>query len=329
MIKNWIDWMKVIGMFTIIWGHCFPVLFSDFLYAFSVPLFFFISGYLSRYEPDKGVFWKKIFQRLLVPYLILSVLKAAPHLFSEDAPWSLLAIMTGFHTLHDVMGCGKLWFVYTLIIIKVITQLTRYSRNSRYVLLVVSLVVGMVCQSYYPDGMSWAVANTFLSLPWFLLGYEYKCLQWDTKLTDALQEKSVWLKGMLTLLLMISLYGVSMVNGRVRMYEAGYGENIFLFLLGGAIGILAIRIISEMLGRYRSTALSLLSIGTIVILAYHQDINHSILKLIRQQEWTPLLEDAATFACSLVTLLVFIPINYVVSHYLPFIIGNRKQTLNQ
>jgi hypothetical protein len=71
--------------------------------------------------------------------------------------------------------------------------------------------------------------------------------------------------------------------------------------------------------------LGLLSIGTVVILAYHQDINHPLLKLIRQQEWSPLLEDAATMMCSVVTLLAFIPINYVISRYLPFIIGNRKQ----
>ena len=35
MIKNWIDWMKVLGMFAIIWGHYLPTLFSDLFYAFS------------------------------------------------------------------------------------------------------------------------------------------------------------------------------------------------------------------------------------------------------------------------------------------------------
>ena len=57
MIKNWIDWMKVLGMFAIIWGHCFPQLFSDFLYAFNVPLFFFISSYLSKKESQNSIFW--------------------------------------------------------------------------------------------------------------------------------------------------------------------------------------------------------------------------------------------------------------------------------
>lgn len=42
----WVDWMKVIGMFLIIWGHLFPKHSCDFIYSFNVPLFFCISGFL-------------------------------------------------------------------------------------------------------------------------------------------------------------------------------------------------------------------------------------------------------------------------------------------
>ena len=323
MIKNWIDWMKVIGMFTIIWGHCFPVLFSDFLYTFNVPLFFFISGYLSKYESDKTVFRKKIVQRLVIPYLILAPLKACPHFFNEDAPWSLLAIITGFHSLNGVAGCGKLWFVYTLIIIKLVVQYTSYTRDTRLILFLSSLAGGVVCQYYLKESESWAVTNTFLALPWFLLGYEYKYLQWDTKLTEFFRRKSIWFKYLFTLSLLILVYVVSLFNGRVCMYAAGYGHHILLFMLGGCLGILGIRMISELLSRYSGRVLRLISIGTVVILCYHQDVNHPLLKIVRQ-EWSPLLLDTATFICSLITLLSFVPIIYIISHYLPFIIGNRK-----
>ena len=36
----WLDWMKTIGMFFIVWGHIFPEHFTDFVYAFNVPLFY-------------------------------------------------------------------------------------------------------------------------------------------------------------------------------------------------------------------------------------------------------------------------------------------------
>ena len=68
----------------------------------------------------------------------------------------------------------------------------------------------------------------------------------------------------------------------------------------------------------------MLSIGTIVILAYHQDVNHPLLKLVHQNHFNPLIEDVATFLCSVITLLAFIPIVYIISRYLPIVIGNRK-----
>lgn len=48
--KNWIDWMKVLGMFFIVWGHSWPESMCPFIYAFNVPVFFLISGYLSKRE---------------------------------------------------------------------------------------------------------------------------------------------------------------------------------------------------------------------------------------------------------------------------------------
>lgn len=46
--KVWINWAKVLGMLAIIYGHCFPEGMSNFIYAFNVPVFFLISGYLCR-----------------------------------------------------------------------------------------------------------------------------------------------------------------------------------------------------------------------------------------------------------------------------------------
>lgn len=66
----WIDWMKAIGMGLIVYGH-FSSLYDIYVYVFSVPLFFLISGFLSRRESDRKVFWKKLFFNLIVPLLII------------------------------------------------------------------------------------------------------------------------------------------------------------------------------------------------------------------------------------------------------------------
>lgn len=53
--QGWIDWMKVLGMLFIVWGHSSPKICSDFIYTFSVPLFFIMAGYLSRCKVDNLV----------------------------------------------------------------------------------------------------------------------------------------------------------------------------------------------------------------------------------------------------------------------------------
>ena len=44
---NFIDWMKTIGMYCIILGH-FLSIGHKYIYVFSVPLFFVISGFLNK-----------------------------------------------------------------------------------------------------------------------------------------------------------------------------------------------------------------------------------------------------------------------------------------
>lgn len=323
MVINWIDWVKVLGMFTIIWGHCFPNLFSDFLYAFNVPVFFFLSGYLTKRETSSKVFWNKLVKGLVIPYFILSLLKAVPYLISPDCPWSLLAIMTGFHTLKGAFGCGKLWFIYTLIFLKIVRHYTSDTNITRYSLYGVSLI-GIALYHYAEIEMTWAVTNSFLAMPWFLFGQEYKGKSLDRFISNVLGKMSHLVKTALTILLMCTTYFVSIFNGRAYMYQGEYGNNFILYIVAGILGIFFILMVSKCLDRYSSPSLRLLSIGTIVILAYHQDVNHPMLKFVRQSEWSPLIEDVASFICSVITLIAFIPIIYIISRYLPIVIGNRK-----
>ena len=44
------------------------------------------------------------------------------HLDDGQWIWSTLAVLGGFHTLNDAAGCSNLWFVYSLIIIKLVYQ---------------------------------------------------------------------------------------------------------------------------------------------------------------------------------------------------------------
>lgn len=320
--KNWIDWMKTLGMLAIIWGHCFPTNFSPFLYSFSVCAFFVISGYLVRKESSQRVFWSKLFHTLLIPYLFFSVLKAIQTVFSSDGLISLFAITTGFHSIGDVTGCGKLWFIYTLIILKIIFQYYASTASRRIILLVLSFA-GAITYSYYTDELTWAVGNALISMPFFLLGFQLKHSCCFSKMESKFLSIARWKTSIMVFMSALLTYVVSYFNDEAWMYKGEYGNSIVLFSIAGLSGVFFLFTLSCLLNKVRYKGCQVISVGSIAILAYHQDINHPMLEWVRMQEWSALLSDMATLLVSTITLLVFIPIIYIISRYLPFAIGYR------
>ena len=78
------------------------------------------------------------------------------------------------------MGLGTLWFVYTLIILKIILQYTRHLKSLRFMLFVALPLTSMLLHDSYipfcgynltelPNGL----LNTCLAYPFFILGYAF------------------------------------------------------------------------------------------------------------------------------------------------------------
>ena len=60
-------------MLLVVWGHCSQFLFGE-IYAFHMPLFFFLSGcVLSVDKPYKEIIKKKV-KQLLLPYVFFILL---------------------------------------------------------------------------------------------------------------------------------------------------------------------------------------------------------------------------------------------------------------
>ncbi|RGZ89078.1 hypothetical protein DW966_13695 [Bacteroides stercoris] len=65
--KN-IDIAKGLGIFLVVWGHTSAT--PEWISAFHMPLFFFLSGIFFRPNPNWCQFLKSKSRRLLVPYII-------------------------------------------------------------------------------------------------------------------------------------------------------------------------------------------------------------------------------------------------------------------
>ena len=71
---DYIDIAKALGMLIIMWGHIAVSKSVTFVYAFHIPLFFFLSGmvFVQDKYPDFKSFVKRRIQTLIIPYIIYS-----------------------------------------------------------------------------------------------------------------------------------------------------------------------------------------------------------------------------------------------------------------
>lgn len=168
----WLDWMKAIGIGLIVYGHFFS-LYDIYVYVFSVPLFFLISGFLTKRETDNKVFWKKITYNLVMPLLIICIINYLIRLvrvyiiYSKIPENPLLFIIQMFVGIHRAVG--TFWFVYTLIILKVIFQYTK--KTYLHVLWTIIFLICAYLIKHYDIviygkqlfKIPWSIPNTFVA----------------------------------------------------------------------------------------------------------------------------------------------------------------------
>ena len=74
---NWIDWAKALAITFVVYGHI-PAERGDFLHnyitSFHMPLFFFISGYLTKKEYMGKETLTKYWHTLIIPYLCYNII---------------------------------------------------------------------------------------------------------------------------------------------------------------------------------------------------------------------------------------------------------------
>ena len=155
-----IDIAKGIGIILVVIGHCIPdatsvtgisnpyfKILHSIIYSFHMPLFFFISGFLTNANgslpciENSFLFIKKKFHRLIVPYLFVGLcylpLKIA---FSQFAnrPYDISNL---WKIIIGVNPDGELWFLYSLFIINVLVAVIFKLKVSLWIILVALLAM--------------------------------------------------------------------------------------------------------------------------------------------------------------------------------------------
>lgn len=125
--KNWIDICRGVGILFVLLGHNNPP-FIRYIFAFHMPFFFLISGYLYKDSEDNGFLYaKKLAKRYLLPYLFLSVINLILHMANilvatRNIEYLNASEMFRFIRaiiivdIDNMPGCGQLWFLPSLAI---------------------------------------------------------------------------------------------------------------------------------------------------------------------------------------------------------------------
>lgn len=324
--KIWIDWAKTLSIFAIVWGHCFPEGLCGFIYAFNVPVFFIISGYLCHREASFGKCFDKTLHNLIIPYFILAAIKVAgpviKHIGDGEWIWSVAAVIGGFHSLNDAPGCSNLWFVYSLVIVKLLFQV---SSGIRDLALAMACLAGAVV---YNDILHlewrWAVSNCLLAYPFFIIGNSLRDKDIVQRLVISARQYRYGAAFAAVLLIAVT-YIVGTQNGQAKLYMGQYANNIVLFAIGALTGSMAVFVLSALLDGVRLKITRVISSGTIVILVFHRELLHPLLKEIGKMDTSSLLTvNTLVFASAVIVVLAFYPIILLVKRFFPIVLGRRK-----
>ena len=175
--------MKAIGMYLIVLGHLYPSG-HEYIYVFNVPLFFIISGFLSKKEDNLRLFWTKLWRNLILPCVIICllmhgyfiVMKVQQSAFRwEQIPQHVLNCLSGFHGKSlEAGGLGLCWFIYSLALCKVIQQLLSVHRWIQWAVIAFCIAFSVW---YNNESLGWynAWSNTALAYPMFAVGGGIKC----------------------------------------------------------------------------------------------------------------------------------------------------------
>ena len=314
--------MKALAMYCIIAGHC-GVPGNEYLYVFSVPCFFIISGFLTKREKDNHVFWRKIRDNLFVPMCILFLINIAYHFASLirndsfspsyliQAPVLFLIGMQGRG--FPAGGLGALWYVYTLIICRILFQFIPENKQ-KWVLLFINLsfLLGSWLLHLHGVVVYNAFVDVLLAMPFFTIGILLRPFRSNLCIISY-----PWA----FLILLIGVCGVWICgthNETVLLYSCGYGNNMFLCFLGSICGTSVIYALSRLLEHSPRGFARIIGGGTLIILGLHYPIMVQIVsKMIP-------LTGAWLYVEAFVILLAFVPIIMFVKKSIPSLYGKSR-----
>lgn len=193
---NWIDWAKCIAITMVVFGHI-PQTKGSFLpfyvCTFHIPLFFFISGYLTKTRLYTKEEYKKCKHSLIIPYILYNAIFYpywAIRLYIDQSVGFSISeyIIKPFIGLFFIQidspisssVNGAMWFIAVLLIMRLTIHLCIHtSKPLLYIKIVALLFSGLfVVAMNQKIPLPMTIEGLFKCMPLYLLGYLTKQYHW-------------------------------------------------------------------------------------------------------------------------------------------------------
>lgn len=352
----WIDNARCIGIFLVFCGHLM-VDFSEhginsatmqhkFIYSFHIPLFFVLSGMVSKVQTVSFfVYLKKRLLRLYVPFIFFNILVMALWLaknffYSGHKHGELLDAVISRNIsmlLYAKPAWNAVtWFLICLLLLDIWDYFFRKLMKSRSLLLPVMfltiILAAIACSmKYNPETClfirknSWMVASFFPALFFFQCGIFLRSYRIIESVRGMPQ-----LLCLVFIFLVITLLTYDLNNARgidnfsVNFQVASFG-NLILFLITGLSGALCVIFASKLIGQKKiltivsGYTLPLFCMNGMQLNSFNHIISHIFLRL-------PGIDNCIllTLACIVYTLaaiLSCVPFIWFLNKYMPWSIG--------
>jgi acyltransferase len=326
---SWLDFAKGIGMIAVIMDHTiiFPYPITQYVDAFHMPLFFFLSGYLFALKkyPSFNLFAGKKTRSLLVPYLFFAIGSYFWWLYEwrmgEHPDINVYKPIIGtFLAIRDTQWTnhtGALWFIVCLFVTEMLFfVIHRISKNNKVYLISTigaCTLVGVIYHYYINLSVFMNIDAAFMVILFFGLGYLFH--EWSPFLIKYLNLQA------LILFFLLSL-GVAMWNDDVDILHNQYG-NYLLFYAAAILGIFTVILFSKIINK--NQVIEYIGRNSLIILAVNPFILAVMRRIIHLPNGLPYYSFILIGICyTTIALILSVPVIYVINNRLPFIVGGKK-----
>lgn len=271
---NWIDWAKALAITFVVYGHT-PAKEGDFLHSyitsFHMPLFFFISGFLTKKEYMGKATLNKYWHTLIFPYLCYNALfypywairftitHPTTNWFDYIKP-ILGTFMLQIETTYNDYLNGVTWFIAALLVMKIILSICNKYKNGKYIILLFTILSTL----FYINNEFNLYVSTLTPIsfakcfPFFILGYY--CRKKNI-ISEKVQKNDIVF---CIIGLIIGIISYTIVRQASTISQ--YGISFWAMCLSSIIGFLCL---CKLLDGVKSKIIENISIGTIVIMGLH------------------------------------------------------------